>query len=195
MGCDIHSFAEVKKDGKWQRVMEPHFKDWDGKLTTEPFAWRSYGIFAFLADVRNYSIITPLSEPKGLPADSEWLNSPHQYAYENNPMNGAVIPYKERETNLQDISSDYDYHSHSWLTLKELTDFDYSKTFEDRRYAKTTINKDGGKFVDGRALANEGEGEKTTYRNFLGSGFFQDIAQLQTMGAPDEVRIVFWFDN
>ena len=195
MGCDIHSFAEVRRDGKWQRVMDPYFKNYGENLTTEPFGWRSYGTFAFLAGVRNYSVVTPLSEPKGMPDDSEWLNSPHQYAYENNPMNGELIPYEERETNKQYVSEDLNYHSHSYLTLKELIDFDYSQPFEDRRTNKTTIFPNGGSLTDGRHLAAEGEGEKTTYRKFLGEGFFQDIAQLQTMGAPEDVRIVFWFDN
>lgn len=54
MGCDIHSFAEVRKDGKWIRVEEPVFDGLGDKKTSEPFGWRSYSTFGFLADVRNY---------------------------------------------------------------------------------------------------------------------------------------------
>jgi hypothetical protein len=194
MGCDIHSFVEIKKEGKWQRSFDKVFKGWNDELISAPFDWRSYGMFAFLANVRNYSHVPPLSKPKGLPEDSEWLNSPHEYAYEVNPMSGEVIPYTERETNRRHIS-EYDYHRHSFLTLKELTDFDYSQTFEDRRTSRTTIIAGGGTVTNGAALADQGKGEITTFRTFLGTGFFQDLAQLQTMGTPQNVRIVFWFDN
>src|SRR5690242_12249014 len=106
MGADIHSFAEVRKEGKWLRVEEPVFDTYQDK-TTEPFGWRSYAVFGFLADVRNYSHCTPISEPKGLPDDSEWLNSPSKYAYDVNPMNGEPIPINERETNKRNILEDW----------------------------------------------------------------------------------------
>jgi len=63
-----------------------------------------------------------------------------------------------------------DAHSASWLLLSELLEFDYGQTFEDLR--------DGG--------------QKKTYREFLGCGFFQDLETLRLRGAE---RIVFWFDN
>jgi hypothetical protein len=110
-------------------------------------------------------------------------------------MNGELIPYEEWETNKKHYLDDCDCHSHSFLTLKELLDFDYSQKFENRRTSKTTLSSNGGSVTDGAALANDGEGKITSYRDFLGAGFFQDLAQLQIMGAPDEVRIVFWFDN
>lgn len=47
MGCDIHSYVEVRgPDGKWA-VVSSKF---------EPFRDRNYGVFAFLTGtVRNYS--------------------------------------------------------------------------------------------------------------------------------------------
>ena len=195
MGCDIHSFVEVKRDDKWERVFDKIFQDYGDSMTSEPFGNRSYSVFGFLADVRNYSHCPPISEQKGLPEDSEWLNSPHKYAYETNPMSGEVIPYAERETNKKYLQDDWNYHSFSYLTLKELVDFDYSKTFENRRYTKVEVNSSGGRFSDGSAVAKEGEGEIITFRNHLGTGFFQDLAQLRMLGSPEDVRIVFYFDN
>lgn len=56
MGCDIESFAEVKNQkGEWIKIKKKVFKSDFGGKTSQPFAWRSYGIFGFLADVRNYS--------------------------------------------------------------------------------------------------------------------------------------------
>ena len=37
---------------------------------TVPFDWRSYGMYGFLAGVRNYSAVQPISEPRGFPEDA-----------------------------------------------------------------------------------------------------------------------------
>ena len=174
MGCDIHSFVETKIDGKWQRFEKEVFKDSysDNRLTEYPFDWRSYSMFGFLADVRNYSHCKPISAPKGLPDDSEYLNTPLKepenysyYGYDN----GTAYTIKGK------IECDADYHSLSWLTFKELLDFDYEKTFWDRRVSKTTHYPNGGTFTNGAALAEKGEGKTITYREHLGEGFFRDI--------------------
>lgn len=91
MGCDIHSQAEKLIDGKWKRVGGAY----------EPFDWRDYGTFAFLADVRNYSGIKPIAAARGMPHDAD---------------------YDEGETEhwLGD-------HSYSWLTLDELLSFNYDQ--------------------------------------------------------------------
>jgi len=98
MGCDIHSRAEKCVNGKW--LVIPGF---------EPFDWRSYGMYGFLADVRNYSAVPPLSQPRGLPNDAP--------------------PDEEEGIWLGD-------HSFSRLSLKELTAFNYDQPLEDRRYTR-----------------------------------------------------------
>ena len=106
MGCDIHSFAEVKCKNKWVQI--------EG---LEPFDWRSYSMFAFLAGVRNYDHCEPISEPRGIPED---------------------ISDNIKE---MDIDNDWNLHSSSYLTLKELLDFDYDKTFWNRRVSKKNWTK------------------------------------------------------
>lgn len=155
MGCDIHSFVEVKQEGTWKQV--------EGVF---PFDWRNYSVFAFLANVRNYDCCEPISEPRGLPSDVS---------------NDIDFIYKDEE--------DY-VHSTSYLTVKELIDFDYDKTFWNRRITRTI-----GNFTNGAALAEEGEGKIVTYRENLGEEFFQDLEELKELGEPENVRIVFWFDN
>lgn len=94
MGCDIHTHAEKQTNGEWVR------------LDFIPFCWRSYRLFAFLAGVRNYSKIKPISEPRGIPDDS----------------------------NIKSIvDDDPEYHSCSWLSVEELLNFDYDQEIEDRR--------------------------------------------------------------
>ena len=170
MGCDIHSYAERRKDKtkKWE-IVKDHFtlddfdKDWYKKEKGDcPFDWRNYGMFGFFADVRNYSRCETLSELKGI------------------PDNATIEVKKEYE------DWDSDAHSASFLTLKELLDFDYDKEFWNRR-----IMRNG----NGAALAEEGEGEMVTYRDFLGNSYFQHLKELKQLGSLDNVRIVFWFDN
>lgn len=106
MGCDIHMQAERKMDGKWQ-IVPGNF-----------FDWRGYNVFAFLAGVRNYSAITPIAEPRGLPAD----------AVEAEDYGGAH-------------GGD---HSYSWLSLDELMAYNYEVQMEDRRVTVTEGNFTNG---------------------------------------------------
>lgn len=195
MGADIHIFTERKVDGKWVSV--PNIKgredsSWGTFFAKKdkffaPFNWRNYGVFGFLADVRNYSCSEVICEPKGFPDDSEVLNQPVEQNDVYGNSNDIVT--------LRNELDDSDYHSKSWLTLKELLDFDYEKTFWDRRISRTTHNEFGGSFTDGAALANEGEGKTITYRDHLGESFFKDLETLKTFGNPEDVRIIFYFDN
>lgn len=152
MGCDIHSYAERKDiNGQW------------GEIDFQPFDWRSYGMYGFLADVRNYSGIEPISKPRGLPND--------------------LTPIIKNTAKMWGL----DGHSHSWLTVAELLAFNYDAPMEDRR--ADFLHKTHGSGPD---TCEPGDGIKTTYRKFLGEGFFTDLKKLQDMGAE---RIVFWFDS
>lgn len=175
MGCDIHSFAERrnKDTNKWE-VLKNHFtldefdKDWYKKEKGDsPFDWRSYSMFSFLAGVRNYDRCKPISEPKGLPDDLS-----------------------------QEVSDEYenwedDAHSSSWLSLRELVEFDYDQIFWNRRVMKQISDN----HWNGACLAEEGEGSMVTYRENLGGFFFVHLEDLRTLGDLDDVRVVFWFDN
>jgi hypothetical protein len=169
MGCDIHAYTEWQGgDGKWHKVgdafpLDDFDKEWSGKdFGDSPFNWRSYGLFGFLAGVRNYSRAPVIAEPRGLPTD----------------MSVEIRA-------IWDEDWDLDGHTPSWLSRAELLAFDYDQTFEDRRVTRGN---------NGAALADVGEGEQTTFREFLGAGYFRDLEVLRQVEAP-EVRIVFWFDS
>ena len=174
MGCDIHSFAEKinKQTNKWEKVgdaftLDNYDKNRTGKDKGQhPFDWRSYSMFAFLANVRNYDHCVPISDPKGLPND---------------------ISDEVKE----EYGEGWDYHSASFLTAKELLDFDYDKTFWNRRITKQISPN----HWNGASLAEEGEGKIISYRENLGESFFIHLEDLKQLGNPEDVRIVFWFDN
>lgn len=152
MGCDIHTYAEKRENDRYVLV------------AFTPFDWRDYGLYAFLAGVRNYSAVPPIAAPRGLPS-------------------GAAIETKEAAEDWEG-----DGHTHSFLTIEELTAFDYDAEVEDRRYTKRI----GPNSYDGGATAEPGHGTKTTRREFLGPAYFRDLEELGQLGAD---RVVFWFDN
>lgn len=101
MGCDIHTYVEtLSADGTWSLRGQ------------ELFTWRQYGVFGWLADVRNYSAVPPLAQPRGLPPD----------------VSGDVAAEWEEWVP--------DGHTPSWFTAGELLAFDYDATFEDRRVVR-----------------------------------------------------------
>ena len=70
MGCDIHSYAEVrnKETGKWEQAFNfVTLNDFDKNYLNRekgdyPFDWRAYGMYGFLAGVRNYSCMVYLTD-------------------------------------------------------------------------------------------------------------------------------------
>ena len=154
MGCDIHCFAERRGSNGWECV----------SLDPMPFDCRSYGMFVFLAGVRNYSAVPPIAAPRGFPDDA----SP------------------EARESYEDW--DMDAHTPSWLTLEELSAFDYDAEVEDRRYTK----QEGPHFYNGGATCDPGNGKKMPWREFLGEWFMKELQRLKDSGVE---RLVFWFDN
>jgi len=97
MGCDIHLWVEKRDfDGRWQPA-EAYSED--GLYQSELYHGRSYKLFSLLAGVRSDGSIEPIAEPRGLPQDMSQI--------------------------LYDLAPDYADHSHSWLTLRELLDYDW----------------------------------------------------------------------
>ncbi len=109
MGCDIWTRAERRENGKWTIIP-----------SLVPFDWRSYGMYAFLASVNNYSAIKPISEARGLPDDA---------------------PPTVTEDGIHCLGS----HSHSWLSVDELLAFDYDQPIEDRRFGPRSVEPGQGK--------------------------------------------------
>lgn len=187
MGVDISSWAEFKKDGKWKQCGDIFpLSDFDKKYSKkefgeEPFPYRTYGLFGFLANIRNYSYCPVIHEPKGFPKDSEYLNEivDEGYGYSN------ITSTYTREKDLLDGSG----WSASWLSLKELLDYDYDIEFEDRRVLVQT----GPNSWSGKEDSGEGNGIKTTMKDFLGDYYFKHLEILKQQGEPEDVRVVFYF--
>lgn len=168
MGCDIHTVAQKRDaDGKWICV-KGEFQE-----GSDPFDWRQYGMYGWLADVRNHSGVTPISQPRDLPHDHDlegwdgeyWLTPDREYG------DGWLGE-----------------HSRSWLSVEELLAVDYEQIVEDRRVSRQI----SANIWSGAETAEPGGGEKMTLRKFLGEAYFSDLAELRRIGAE---RILFGFDS
>ncbi len=185
MGCDIFSWVEIydPQTNKWRAVRDAFpADDWEkghyGKaFVSAPFRSRDYGLFGFLAGVRNYANCEPLDLPRGLPVGCDLTGG------------CSVIDELEVVADLHIQNTEtliHHFHSYSWFLLSELLSFDYEKVFWNRRIQR-------GK--DGAALAQEGEGVHQSYPEFLGRDYFGALATMKTLGEPNHIRVVFCFGD
>lgn len=231
MGCDIHMFAEIKRNGIWEpsgkifdnpyhrpteeNIIDEDGYEWNGKFQESPYSGRNYDLFAILADVRNgYAFagiktgegFNPIASPKGLPED--------------------VTKYVLSKSDYWDC----DGHSHSYFTVQELLDYDWHQiTFKEGyisfdKFKEFNVNGNRPNSWSGMisgpniVLIDEFEAEKyiesgfentqydgkdmyvkyrwsITYQDHCENFIKETIPKLKTLGEPDDVRIVFWFDN
>lgn len=218
MGCDIHLYVEKKVKGKWVPCdiwgKDKYWEEGEPLLSVDYddyfYNGRNYSLFAILADVRNnYGFVgcdggekfNIIAKPKGLP----------------NNISSNVKRMAE--------SWGSDDHSHSWFTLKELRDFDWEQEATLRGYISLEAyikwvrdgkphldsccgNVSGGKVVkvEESAVGNVDFGMvdvdvyvhvewKESYRSCCPAFLNKTLPRLEELGKPEDVRIVFWFDN
>lgn len=198
MGCDIHMCVEVKRNingvEKW--VSADHFSlnpYYDGIDTDEEryrvvglFTDRNYGVFDCLAGVRSYRDGSPrIDNPRGVPGDA------------------AV-------TTLGEIEKwDGDGHSHSYVTLSEVVQFN-AKTHE--RDVDGMVDPVTAEALDRDGIEPRSWCGWTSRNNYVHRSWKQKVDELTGLEAAmrqrlvdtmwrdepemhDKIRIVFWFDN
>jgi len=119
MGCDIHAIFQAKRNGVWEDISSDYNQD------------RHYQLFAVLAGVRNGTgfagslygdQVTPISNPRGLPADFPVQDNCHVVVSVEclRPWKQWWIrehPPEDQEDLLNVWMGD---HSFSWLTADEM---------------------------------------------------------------------------
>lgn len=211
MGCDIHFFAEKKyktsytlhrSDGPSKKVESEGYSkigkvfkdkyfnplrplsDYNEILTDKPYMGRNYILFAFLAGVRNYNDINPISEPRGIPKDIS----------------------SEMEEELESWGPDA--HSISWLSLRELLDADWNqivnfktnltppelKLFEKTKRIPEWIKPNKNEIKDSKEV------EYGVYMFELCSEFKESLNTLRQYADNEkipyeDIRCIFFFDN
>ena len=141
----------------------------------DPEIGRDYEMFAVLANVRNYDNLPFISEPKGKPEDC------------SDGFKGLLEYWGS------------DAHSTSWLTLKELKEFDVDQEYESENLILSKDEK--GKVAmtcrstTGKHLGKVG---KTKVFELWGRERWSKlIQQLEAISEGDDerARLVFFFDN
>lgn len=193
MGCDIHIQIERRVGDVWQVVpwSSPLKRRYSGHAIANShgdpwgcggpralgipdcFDSRNYDLFGVLANVRNGTwgaMLLPIADPRGLPIDKD------------------SIGY------LGD-------HSFSWVTLRELQDYPWStlvtKTgFVDEEAAQA-FEETGQTPVVYSRWSSRGRSIRWTQSIEVCVNYWNDkvLPVLATLGEPDNVRIVFGFDN
>ncbi len=182
MGCDIHTCAQRRdEDGNWVEVRGGFVHDdWSSGAT--PWDGRHYGLFGWLAGVRNYSGVTPYSEPRGLPDD---FDAEEHEAYGEKLHRQHLADTGEHDWNLSRSVGD---HSFTWFTVDELLAVDYDQLVEDRRVTREIAPG----LISGGVTGEPGEGQKMTLREFLPDYYFKDLEIMKKRGAA---RIIVGFDS
>lgn len=109
MGVDISSLVEFHEAGEWKIAGEVFTeRSFSGKIrkTDEPFHWRSYRLFAFLADIRNDFGVTPIKS-HSIPEDA------------TERIKEIAKGYYDGDIDLQG----------DCIYLRDMLEFDYEKEF------------------------------------------------------------------
>lgn len=223
MGCDIHIYAEKRVDGKWVTADKWEPSEYDDGSMCVPFdeqlcPGRNYQLFAILADVRN------------------------GYGFGGVDTGDALVPIDALRGLPDDVSTEVktesdgwggDGHSHSFFTVQELLEYDWTqiatlrgwvtaKAYETWQrcisFRPAPPSSCGG--VSGLSIRHVTESEmrelikggveqssedlrstyckihwKISYSQQCPEFWSETIPTLLQIGKPEDVRIVFWFDN
>ena len=145
MGCDIHLYVEVRGPDKvWGSYEEWVDKYGEGRFDVpyekQVYTGRSYDLFSILANVRNgYGFggvdtgegFVPISEPRGLPDDVSF--------------------------EVQRCADDWeaDGHSHSYLTVQELMEYDWTQVTTKRGIVSALEYVEWSRWRKGEGLGPE----------------------------------------
>lgn len=160
MGCDIHLAVEVRKNGKWERRLPPpearvpHYVE---KAREDPDAWYANGAMVTWYDERNYDCFAILANVcnghgfAGIPTGGGFVPSSAPRGMPKDVSTAVARLHPDHPKHEAEASDDIwlGDHSHSWLLLSELLDYDWTQVttktgcitlaaFAERIEAKTT---------------------------------------------------------
>lgn len=198
MGTDIHCWAERRTPAGWEVCRPQHPERRAATLDFYCGQERNYELFAILAGVQRLTNagFEPIVPPRGLPDDA---------------------PAGDPERMLDGASC----HNATWLTLRELQVFRWRekhrhytgyvtareyRRFKERGRPREFSNADATIVshaeMDRRLTADRrAHGVETlitfgiAYAEFAGPFVTETLPLLATLGGPDDVRIVMFFDS
>ncbi len=177
MSTLISEHYEIREDGVWTEVERPalpNFNEMDDatieRILTENAGHplhldQDYGVYAVLANVRNYICVEPIAFPRGLPDD----------------LSASVRERHACETASRVTQG---HHHESWFSLHELQSFDWNQPLRD-----LNLTADGARRREAEGLVTYRDVVRRAELLTRILPFLQ--AQVAD---PRDVRLVFWFD-
>jgi hypothetical protein len=205
MGCDIHCYIEYK------RANHEGWNNWSsfgGRINPG----RDYTMFRLLAGVRSYDNIEV--KPKGLPENCGYSVNNDNYLYITESVGENYATAERAKYYVEKCGCKYrmgaegtptwvsqpDWHSHSWMTTKELTEvFDKYKIEEQKQWDES--EKGRLEIVNNYFIST---GEKPAVGSLVDKPYpHNDFAEYKALLAAMlkfeelgyETRLVYWFDN
>ena len=194
--------VEIEEDGsEWET--NPEF-------IKEPYKGRNYGLFSILAGVRNYGTIIPIADDKGIPADvsqeigaehTRWGADVHSASYLTVQ---ELLAFDWEQTIKETSSVKMDWYE-AWLlkgkkgnpvtehipfrdaAYKELPEEEMEKILSSKSEKLRVLLDDVSYFCQMSI--------DVPYSEFTKAFLTKTIPALQKLGEPEDVRMVFWFDN
>lgn len=200
MGCSIRLYAEIKKDGAWEKLGHIFKSRYPG-YTDSPYEGQNYDLFALLAGVRNTMKIKPLSNPKGLPND---VSAEVEAISDRCGTDGYSHSYFNVEE-LLNVNSEYIFKG--FVSEEQFKIFNLTGSPNVWQYnifgarVKIIHFSDMQSYVDG-VMLNDKQFDYYTeiewivsYKDICGH-FKNTIEQLSLLNrfSDSEIRIVFWFN-
>lgn len=197
MGCDIHLYAEIKdQDGTWIEIHEEIFED------------RNYYLFAILAGVRNYKEIKPITEPRGIPSNCTLSVREKYEAWDSDAHSASYLTLAEllafdwtqvfNCTGMVDATTYKDWVE--WR--KDLGEGPqmYSRMVGGRNVKEISVAEMDRVVLNWNTTPNKENlyclaSWDLTYAKVSSEFWVRAIPKLLALGKPEDVRIVFWFDN
>lgn len=180
MGCDIHCMVEYRDvyaggDGKWHaiEIKNPyrvyHIPDNDGNMV-------EYDSYIEPYDGRDYQLFGILA---GVRSDE----------YPQMDDARGLPPDVSDEVRAKFDEYSDDYHTPSWYTLNELESW-----YNNKENFHSVDYKDEAFKPYLRRIKKEDKDMRERFKSFMwGVDFMASLAEYYV--APQNVRVVFWFDN
>lgn len=211
MGCDIHVCVERKVNGKWEQQYvfgTPREGDYEDYYNKYWYHARNYHLFALLAGVRNYINIIPLSELRGLPENvSEGINQELDYwGSEAHSISYFVLSelLKVKNASISLYFNIKNYEDFKEKEKIELFNFDYIDKYNPIYPNNNTLivsNEEMDRILKMKSFLGDKDIITNIVREIsvyeISSKFFKETLENISIldPNPNNLRVVFWFDN
>jgi hypothetical protein len=209
MGCDIHMFVEHReKSGKpWKNVYKKEVRkigpDYSYDVNYYGYGDRNYDLFGILAGVRSYEC-EPIAKRRGLPKDvseeikkesDRWDSDGHSHTYltlEELLAFDWSKPFKQHPRLVE--KSVYEAWDKKGYPSSCCGDA-FGPNIEKLEQAEYEHLKAGGHKFDTNKTYYIRMSFDLTYADAAEHFLDETVPRLMELGEPEDVRIVFWFDN